>query len=181
MMKIQERYTWEAERPDGTILTTGGDLAGCVRFSLIPAAGTGLPQHDIVGVRLERRFCRGFHQTVFNQTERLPGRIYWRDGEVEQPTSDDLTAVLVPGDIVGKGVAGESWYPVAEVRPGAIVLMMPYQGISKPNGLPGKRIVSPHSRRFRYVHCIVCEAHSMWVDYETGAVLVALKDKDLLI
>lgn len=41
-------------------MTAGGDLAGCVRFSLIPAAGTNLPRHDVIGVRLINRFGRGF-------------------------------------------------------------------------------------------------------------------------
>lgn len=56
---IQNAYTWEAEREDGTIMTEGGDLSGCVRFSLIPSI-PGLPQHDITGVEMVRRFGRGF-------------------------------------------------------------------------------------------------------------------------
>ena len=54
------KYTWEAEKPDGTVITSGGDLAGCARFSLIPAQGSLLPRHDITGVRMIRRFGRGF-------------------------------------------------------------------------------------------------------------------------
>ena len=63
-MALPERYTWEAEFPGGRIETAGpgtdGDLAGCVRFSIIPAPGSGLRRHDIVGVRMVRRFGRGF-------------------------------------------------------------------------------------------------------------------------
>lgn len=59
-MNLTDAYTWEAERPDGSIMTEGGDLAGCVRFSLIPAAGTNLPRHDVIGVTIFSRFCRGF-------------------------------------------------------------------------------------------------------------------------
>lgn len=59
-MRLQDRYTWEAERADGEIVHTGGDIAGCMRFSLIPATGTRLPRHDIVGIPMVRRFCRGF-------------------------------------------------------------------------------------------------------------------------
>lgn len=59
-MRISERYTWEAEAADGRIITRGGDLAGALRFSLIPAAGSGLPRHDLVGVAMQRRFGRGF-------------------------------------------------------------------------------------------------------------------------
>ena len=33
---IQERYRWEAEKTNGEIITTGGDLTACVRVSFIP-------------------------------------------------------------------------------------------------------------------------------------------------
>lgn len=60
MMKLSERYIWVAERADGEILRSGGDIVDCVRFSLIPAPGTGLPRHDLVGIPMIRRFGRGF-------------------------------------------------------------------------------------------------------------------------
>lgn len=56
---VQNNYTWEAEKEDGTIITEGGDLDGCVRFSLIPSMPL-LPRHDIIGVPMVRRFGRGF-------------------------------------------------------------------------------------------------------------------------
>lgn len=59
-MDLPEFYTWEAERPDGSIMTEGGDLTGCVRFSLLPAAGANLTRHDVIGVNLINRFGRGF-------------------------------------------------------------------------------------------------------------------------
>lgn len=58
-MNIQDRYSWEAELDDGTLLTKGGDLTGAVRFSLLPMNPL-LPRHDFTGVKMERRFCRGF-------------------------------------------------------------------------------------------------------------------------
>lgn len=60
MDDLQNNYTWEAEKTDGLIITEGGDLSGCVRFSLIPSKNPFLPPHNIVGVPMERRFCRGF-------------------------------------------------------------------------------------------------------------------------
>jgi len=61
MPPLSERYSFEAEWPDGRIVTEGGDLKGCVRFSLIPAQGAvGLPRHDLAGVPMVRRFNRGF-------------------------------------------------------------------------------------------------------------------------
>ena len=58
---MQHRYSWHAELSDGRVIAEGGDLSGAVRFSLIPAAtGSCIPRHDLVGVRMRRRFCRGF-------------------------------------------------------------------------------------------------------------------------
>ena len=62
--KIPDRYAWEAEHASGEIVTRGpgtdGSLKGFVRFSLIPAPGTGLPRHDFHHVRMVRRFGRGY-------------------------------------------------------------------------------------------------------------------------
>jgi len=68
-MNLAERYAWEAERADGSIVTEGGDLAGCVRFSLIPAPGSGLPRHDAIGVEMIRRFGRGFVRAMGGGTK----------------------------------------------------------------------------------------------------------------
>ena len=66
---MTENYVWEAEKADGTIVTKGEDLTGCVRFSLIPV-GLGiistqggivqLQRFDLIGVKMKRRFVRGF-------------------------------------------------------------------------------------------------------------------------
>lgn len=69
---LADRYTWEAERDTGAIVQseddsldparTAGDLTGCVRYSLTPAADDPfpLPRIDLAGVPLKRRFGRGF-------------------------------------------------------------------------------------------------------------------------
>lgn len=59
MTTLAENYTWEAELADGTVVTEGGDLTAAVRFSLIPQ-NMFLIRHDIVGVKMKRRFGRGF-------------------------------------------------------------------------------------------------------------------------
>ena len=56
---MQNNYTWEAERPDGTIITEGDDIKDCVRFSLIPN-NILLQRFDLIGIKMNRRFCRGF-------------------------------------------------------------------------------------------------------------------------
>jgi hypothetical protein len=60
MIAMQDRYRWEAEMPGGCIISRGGDLRGAVRFSLCPAPGANLPQHDLVGMSFLRRFNRAF-------------------------------------------------------------------------------------------------------------------------
>jgi hypothetical protein len=58
-MDPKNNYKWEAEKQDGTIITEGGDLTDCIRFSLIPN-NPNLQHHDVAGVEMVRRFCRGF-------------------------------------------------------------------------------------------------------------------------
>jgi len=65
-VRLQERYVWEAEKTDGTIITVGEFLDDCVRFSLVPVKcfeGV-LPKHDIIGVPMIRRFMRMFMHSV---------------------------------------------------------------------------------------------------------------------
>jgi hypothetical protein len=57
-MDLPNAYTWEAEK-GGELITIGGDLSGVERFSLLPQV-IGLPQHDLVGVEMIRRFSRAF-------------------------------------------------------------------------------------------------------------------------
>jgi len=56
---MQKNYVWEAERSDGTIVAKGENLEDCVRFSLIPFS-FGLQRFDLIGIKMKRRFCRGF-------------------------------------------------------------------------------------------------------------------------
>lgn len=70
-MNLGDRYAWEAEREDGLRIIKGGDLEGCVRVSLVPADGTGLPRHDFTGLPFKRRFGRAFTRLVVGQFEYL--------------------------------------------------------------------------------------------------------------
>lgn len=56
---MKNNYKWEAEKIDGTIMTEGGNLKDVRRFSLIPNV-SGIPRHDFIGVKMLRRFSRGF-------------------------------------------------------------------------------------------------------------------------
>lgn len=68
-----EAYRWEAERGDGSLMTVGGDLTGCVRFSLIPQR-EGLPRHDFMrawGVAMLGRFVRRIQHSKRGMVEAL--------------------------------------------------------------------------------------------------------------
>ena len=45
---------------NGDVISSGEDLSKCVKFSIYPDNGVSLPTHDIIGVKMKRRFCRGF-------------------------------------------------------------------------------------------------------------------------
>lgn len=65
---MKNSYEWEAEKASGEIIKSGGDISGCVRFSLIPKVPL-LRRIDIVGVKMVRRFCKGFIN-VMNGTDK---------------------------------------------------------------------------------------------------------------
>lgn len=67
---MEHNYRWEAEQGDGTIIKTGGDLTGCARFSLIPQ-NINLPQHDLVGIALKRRFDRTIAKNVLGTNKQI--------------------------------------------------------------------------------------------------------------
>lgn len=162
-------------------MTAGGDLSGCVRFSLLPADGVPLPRHDIVGVSMERRFCRGFVKAQLNNIETLPGKFFWKDGSCILKTSEDVTGQMKKGDLIGKGVAGERYYLVADVHSDRVELSEPYAGISKPKGFQAKKLIPLGAPRRIYLHCIICAGHRIWINYSNGAVLVTAKDREIYL
>ncbi len=68
--------------PDGTLITSGGDIAGAVRVSLIPQIPL-LPRHDILGQVFIRRFMRAFKRSVVGGFDRAA---YF--AEIERQISD---------------------------------------------------------------------------------------------
>ena len=63
IIEITERYNWEIELKDGTIVTDHNDFNfnDVIRVSFIPTIGF-LPRHDVVvdGFKVRKRFARGF-------------------------------------------------------------------------------------------------------------------------
>lgn len=95
--------------PDGTLITSGGDIAGAVRVSLIPAIGL-LPRHDLVGQTFIRRFMRAFKRSIVGGFDRAA---YF--AEIERQISDERKEARAARDangIVIPTVAPEPEKPV---------------------------------------------------------------------
>lgn len=173
-------YRWEAQLRDGSIIDKGEDLSGCVRFSLIPEI-SGLPRHDFINVPMVRRFASCFHKISFGGRETLPGVVFWTDRERILKTSEDLTGFLKPGDYIGKGVAGDNYYMVVDVSVGNVTLLAPYSGHTKTKGMPARKFdgTKMNQPTIKYVHCLEMENCRIWINAESGAVLVTDKDYKL--
>lgn len=175
-MEIADRYKWEAEEPSGNIITTGGDLTECVRFSLKPAKGIKLPQHDICGVKMIRRFARAFKKVRFNDTTDI-GEVQWENGSFRVGTKTDLRKSVKRGDMIQKRRSGELWYMVIDVSENAIVITQPYQGKTKE--APAKlHVPKPNDE---YLHCVVCEGFRLYVRSTNGSALVTPEDYEVYL
>lgn len=188
-MDFGDNYIWEAELDDGTIITKNdssspivskGDLTGVIRFTLSPKDGLRLPKHSFIGVKMVRRFGRGFKKVQFNQEDLLPGLFYWMDNSTKLETSKDLTSRLSPNSWIGKGVAGEKWYKIKIVEKNCITLAFPYKGHSKPRGMQAKTLIIGQPKS-DYYSCIVFKTHRAYVSHLTGTVLITPVDYELYI
>ena len=63
-MNIKELYSVEVLFSDGRVEQNVGVLKGASRVSFIPAEGSGLPKHDLIGKNFKRRFLRYFKRTI---------------------------------------------------------------------------------------------------------------------
>jgi hypothetical protein len=185
-MRVQDAYRWEALMADKSVINADepdhrrrASLIGCVKFSLYPNEGLPLPQHDIVGVKMERHFCRGFIGITFNQKEELKGLFFWEHDSVVLRTSESQVGIVEPFQRVGKGIDGDDWHYVARETPEAIYLITPYMGKTKINGWRCIRLIEVEEKSNSYVHCVVCDGCRMYFHYGNGSVLVAPYDYEL--
>ena len=170
-------YTWEAEQKDGSIMEKGENLSLTVRFSFLPSSPL-LPKHDIIGVKMERRFLRTFHKIRFNDTVRLPGRLYWEDGKSEVLLDENLQEYVKPGMMIKKSTLLDTdRYIVLLVEPHRLLLDRPYKGVTKKVFTLSR---TPQPNELKY-HCVVCESHRVYLNDSNGQILITPKEYELYI
>lgn len=110
MILLQDRYWFEAEMHDGTLITSGGDISGAVRVSLIPKISL-LPRHDILGQVFIRRFMRAFKRSVVGGFDHAA---YF--AEIERQISDSRIAARAARDEKCIIVSTENVEPEKQVK-----------------------------------------------------------------
>lgn len=146
---LADRYTWRALLADGSLITKGGDISAAVFVSLIPAEGTGLPQHDLVGVRFVRRFLRQFKRATVGGFDKAR---YWAEIEANKG----------PGRIASRAAR--------DAKIAAGVLAMPESTPDEP-----KKPI----KRDEVVQVICCENFRYYVRHSDGTALVTAPDYEL--
>lgn len=94
-MVLPDRYKWEAELANGSVIAEGGDLSGAVRFSFLPQA-PGLPRHDLAGVMMVRRFGRGFVRALGGGLSEYVHCVVCESCRVYVRSSDGTVLVTAP-------------------------------------------------------------------------------------
>ena len=165
--------TWEAETRDGTIITIGGDLSDCVRFSLI-----GPVRHDFCGIRMERRFIRRFKMIPLGHgiPKKLlaavqQGGIGMQDlariAELKHEWQERITeykAARKNRDYHGSNAAREK-IALARERIGN------FAGV----------LIAKYGLDEEVYHCLVAETFRAYINDKTGAILITPKDFELYI
>lgn len=173
-----ETYKWEAEKKDGTIITKGGDLSDCIRFSLIPLSDLELPRHDLIGITMLKRFRTTFKTIRFNGLNLIPGGLRWEDGTNIVGTHEDLREIIKPGFYIRQCGPEDicPWCLVTRVTPDHIFIAAPYKGKSAPKC--NSRFALPPVPD-RVIECIVCKGFKLGVNVMTGAVLIGPEDYEI--
>lgn len=176
-MKINENYSFEAEMADGTVITEGGNLTNCVRFTLIPKNNTNIPKHVFSGVKMKRRFCRSFNRYSMVSQRTLPGLLTWRNGDSVIISTEDLSTIVETGDSIAKNATNQQWWTVKAITGNLIELTQVYLG--KTQQIGGKMLLKP--KLPEYLHCVVCEGFRLYIKSSNGEVIVTQENYELYL
>jgi len=176
VFNLSESYKWEAEKKNGDVITLGGDLSNCIRFSLIPQID--IPKHDFVGIFMVRRFCRTFQKKSFGDLNNIPGGITWEKGSNLVKTHDDLRELIKSNYFIRQQGPEDlcPWCRVVKVEYNMIYIEYPYSGRSAINC--NSRFSIP-MLPIEHVHCVVCLNERIYVKSSNGSILVTPKDYEL--
>jgi hypothetical protein len=176
MSKFQDNYKWEAEKADGNIITKGGDISGCVRYSAIPQI-PGLPRHDILGKKLKRRFNRGFQKMVLSKNKARLEHLRTEAKSEELVIIDSLDAIskkkvqeykdyrkAEPADIPKHKLLQSAFVRAKKIKDAAInALWLKYHPTEQ------------------YYLCCVFQGGRLWIDSRTGNTLLTSEKYELYI
>ncbi len=168
---LASNYRWEATMADGSVITKGGDLTAAHKVSLIPQRA-GLPAHDIAGVPLVKRFCRGVldapltHEGASAAGNEISRYAFIKRISVYSELHHALWANVckkhnLPGDVVARLIAR-----VCRVY----------------GNNPNKLLVFPDQQSGgelrEYLHCICAKSFRLWVRSSDGTSLITPPDYD---
>lgn len=173
-MTLADHYKWEAEK-DGEIITKGGDLSGCQRFSLIPQKA-GLPRVDICGVDMVKRFARRFAKVPLGGTK-LPVKLPWVQGADRIATPSDMRAYIAVGNLIARAGRTFPWHIVKEITEAEIILGAPYTGPTKEAETRLHKPVNPEE----FYHCVVCKGFRLYCNAQNGHVMTTPQDYELYV
>ena len=169
-------YKWEAEKKDGEIVTEGGDLTGCTRFSAIPEKD-GLPRHDFIGKKFKNRFNLGFKQTPLFGYE---GMLLKLEGKLKENEKKLIELAEINRDKVY-----EKFKQVKKDQPENIALHNLLRSKTTDADKNIKSVVSAiysiHYPSEHYYLCAVYQGGRFYVNAYTGAVLCTPEKYELYI
>ena len=174
-MTTADNYTWEAER-DGEVFTTGGDLYGCSRFSIIPAKA-GLPRHDFVGKILKSRFNRSFTKTPLFGTKKMLEALQDKMTPEEQKVIESAKSIIEKHITEYRQARKDDGTNVARHK----VLRDAYLSMQNKLKQIIRAVYEKYNPSSSYFMCVIYEGGRTYINCASGAALTVPEDYELYI
>lgn len=169
-------YSWEAEKKDGEIITKGGDLSECVRFSAIPT-NDRFPRHDFIGKQFKNRFNTGFTKFPLFGYEGMLLKLKGKTTKQEENLME--ISILNRAKITEKYKAARKDAP--ENTALHIILRNKIKEAEKTVKSVTSAVYSTHFPSDHYYLCAVYAGGRVYVNAYTGAVLCTPEKYELYI